>query len=355
MKKNIISALLLLFTASAMAQGIDTGYRWYAQAHINGSYSSNEDLRYDPLKFSDALAWGGDLAVGYNFNDFWGLYLEVAYNNNKGAQDLPIPGQPLVLGANIKDYKFKSIEPSLNVSYNLTSGFCGYKPNRKNNWYLHAGLGYAFGFDYTGENLEDKQQALFGRLGLNYVHNFNNWIALTADITGNLYDDKFSGRVEQVAVDGRINLGIGLRVYLSKSTKPAYEVVYRDDVIVKHDTIRVREEVVVNDQEVYPIMFDTNKSDIQSAKISDLKKVADYLKANPKKVVYVLGYAEKGTENDALAAERATAVTNELAKTYGIDASRIITHRIGTKAQPYTNQASNNRSTICIITDLKHY
>lgn len=362
MKKNIITALLMLFTVSAMAQEIDNSYRLYVQAHLNGSYSSNENMRYDPMTFADALSLGGDVAVGYNLNDFWGLYFELAYNKNKGAQDFfNTPNGP-VYGKNITGFSYNSIEPSINGSYNLSNGFFGYKPGRRNNWYVEVGFGAAFtsGNNATGPAIDPSNKTvLFGKLGLNYVYNINNWLAFTAHAQGHIFGDDFNGHPDKdVALDGRISLGAGLRVYLTKSKKPTREIVYRDDIIVHHDTVRVREEVVVNDQDVYPIIFQTNKSDIASANTADLAKVAQALKTNPSKVVYVLGYAEKETEStdaDKLASERASVITSELINKYGIDPVRVITHRIGTQAQPYVNQANKNRATICIITDLKHF
>lgn len=375
MKKNILSALLLLLSASAMAQVqetnvkediIDCGYRWYAQAHINGTFSANEDLRYMDSYFKKSLALGADLGVGYHFNDFWGLYAGLSWNKNRAAAHTIVAPQ-----ANDKEgYGFTSWEPTVNVTYNLSNGFAGYKPGRRNNWYLTFGPSVAIRpeiKDYPDRTIWDveddadlKSKVLIGGcLGINYVYSFNNWLALTAHATGYIYGDKFNGRNDtDVAVDGRINLGLGLRVYLTKSSKPAREIVYMDDIRIKHDTVRVREEIDIRDIDVYPIPFETNKGDLASAKTADLQTVADILKNNPDRVVYVLGYADKNTEaaNAAsLAKSRAEVITDALINKYGIDETRVITHKIGTQDQPYLNQAEKNRSTICIITNLKHF
>ena len=351
----------MLFSVAAMAQNeIDNSYRWYAQAHINGSYSANEDIRR--LKFKDALGWGADLAIGYNFNDFWGIYAQVEFNKNRGAQDV---SNPLVtaIGTDIKGFKFNTIEPTLNVSYNLSNGFLGYKPGRRNNWYIHAGLGAAFASKNTAvESYIDgfmispnNHTVMKGSLGINYLYNFNNWIAFTADLTGNILGDWVNGGNWQVPVDGRINLGVGLRVYLTKSTKPTREVVYRDDIIIVHDTIVVDEVVEVSDKDVYPIFFAQNTSEIADSQTNDIKAVADCLKANPAKIVYVLGYAEEGEADDSvLAKTRADKVTDQLINKYGINADRIVTHDMGSNVKPYIRKAEKNRSTICIITELKH-
>lgn len=362
MKKNIFTALLLLFTVSAMAQKeIDCSYRWYAQGHINGNWSSSEDLRYN--KFKDALGWGADLSIGYNFNDFWGLELQVGYNKNKGAAKTDYWNNKNI-------YSFTSWEPGINVTYNLSNGFAGYKPGRKNNWYLHFGPEVAIrqkiemtqevlaADEWNQENEYDSKAFIGGSLGLNYVHNFNNWVAFTADITGHLYGDKFSGIKKQFALDGRINLGVGLRVYLTKSTKPAQEIVYRDEIIVKHDTLKTYEDKFIKDIDLYPVFFDTNKSAIEAVQAPVIKTVAEKLIANPTRIVYVIGYADKGTDAkkkaSAVAKERADAITNELINKYGIDPERIVEHDMGSAVTPYMSNAEKNRSTICIVTDLKH-
>lgn len=361
MKKNILTAILLLLSVSAMAQKeIDNSYRMYAQAHINGNWSAGEELRY--IKFKDALNWGADFELGYNFNDFWGMYLGVEWNKNKGATHTSNKGD---LGAH--KYGFTSIEPNLAVTYNLTNGIAGYKPGRRNNWYVHFGpaiaLRNAIDFE-NGWHAEDKadlekKTLIGGKLGVNYVYNFNNWVAFTADITGSIYGDKFNGRNDKaVAVDGRINLGVGLRVYLTKSNKPATEVIYRDDIVVKHDTIRTSEVRYINDIDLFPVFFDADKSSIESVQAPVIKTVAEKLQATPSRIVYVIGYADKSSDakkkTATIAKNRAEAITNELINKYGIDPDRIIQHDMGSNVTPYMSNAQKNRSTICIVTDLKH-
>lgn len=372
MKKNILSALLLLLSVTAGAQVneinvqedvIDCAYRWYAQGHFNGTFSASEDLRYVNF-LKNSFATGADLGVGYNFNDTWGFYAGFGWNKNKAAAHSlkdPINDK--------KGYSFTSWEPEVNVTYNLSNGFAGYKPGRRNNWYFTAGpvLGirpeiknYPSLDEYAIENPEDLKSKFLvgGSLGLNYVYCINNWVAFSAHAKGYVFSDKFSGRTDDgVALDGRINIGVGLRVFLTKSPRPAREVMFVDEVRVLHDTVRVREEIDIRDIDVYPIPFETNKGDLASAKTADLQTVADILKNNPERIVYVLGYADKNTESAnavELAKTRAEVITNELVNKYGIDETRVITHKIGTQDQPYLKAAEKNRSTICIITNLKH-
>lgn len=358
MKKNILTVILLLLSVSAMAQNekcINSAYRMYAQAHINGNFSAGEDLRYKPFK--DALNWGADFELGYNFNDYWGLYAEIAWNKNKGAT---------LMRTNQTIYNFTSLEPSLNVTYNLSNGFFGFKPNRRNNLYVHFGPALALrnAIDLTANDVEvasdlEKKTLFGGNLGLNYVYHFNNWIAFTADITGYIYGDKFNGRYDtNVKVDGRINLGAGLRVYLTKSPKPIKEVVTLDREIVKVDTVYNDITEYINDIDLYPVFFDVDKTAIEAVQSPVIKEVADKLIATPSRVVYVIGYADQSSDTkkkvNELAKSRAENITDVLINKYGIDPDRIIQHDMGSRVTPYTNVSNKNRSTICIVTDLKH-
>ena len=387
MKKNILSVLLMLVSFAAAAQTqtqaqnqgqnqnqnleqtlkkrrvIDPSYRWYTQAHIMGSFSASEDLRYN--RIIDPLGWGADFAIGYNFNDFLGLYGEISYNKNKGASGV----NPAILTNETRTtFTFDSWEPTIAVTYNLTNAFAGFKPNRRNNIYAHLGPCVAFREEIkpSGEAnvgdwlIETREKKTFvgGRIGLNYIYNISNWVAFTADFSATLYPDDFSGNAWDIPVDTRLSAGVGFRVYLTKSKKPEVEYVYRDEIHVLHDTIRVHEERDKYVQDVYPIYFATNKADIKSANTADLKTVADLLTENPMKIVYVLGYADKNSEGknaDKLANDRAEAISEELISKYGVEADRVITHHIGTKDQPYLKQAEKNQATICIITDLKHF
>lgn len=355
MKKNILSAILMLFAVSAMAatEEIDNGYRWYLQGHVAAGYNSNEDMRY--TSFGKGIGLGGDLSLGYSINDFWGISLELGYYGNKGAYlDGPYGCDKW------ENYKFTSIEPMFNVNFNLTNAMLGYKPSRRNALYIHAGIGAAFS---SGNDAPkgcaidtDNQSVLKGAIGFNWVYMFNNFVAFTADATAHIFGDKHNGGDWQIPVDGRFNLGVGLRVYISKSKKPAREIVYVDEYQTVVDTVTVVEQVKVDEQDVYPIFFDVNANELQANQKDIVKTVADQLRQNPSKIVYVLGYADKTSEdadNAQLAKNRADAITAELVN-LGINKDRIVTHDMGGNVQPFLNLTSKNRSTICIITDLKH-
>lgn len=362
MKRTILSTILFALSLATFADNtdIDNGYRWYLQAHINGQYNANEDMRY--TSFGKALSLGGDLSIGYSFNDFWGLYLELGYYGNKGAY---LDG---LYGCNKwANYSFSTFEPTLNVSYNLTNAFLGYKPYRRNALYIHGGLGAAFSFSNDAPELcsdgvtqcpvKTKNQTSFkGTIGFNYVYMFNNQIAFTADASAHFLGDNINGCDWQVPVDARFSIAAGLRFYITKSSKPARVTKYVDEYRTYTDTITAIKRVVVDPQDVYPVFFDTNVHDLLPAQKDIVKSIANQLSSAPSKVVYVLGYSDANsetTDNATLAKKRADVITSELIH-LGVSPERIITHDMGGSVQPFLNLTSKNRSTICIITDLKH-
>lgn len=362
MKKNILSAILMLFALSAMAETeIDDAYRWYLQAHINAGYNANEDMRYG--SFGKGIGIGGDLSLGYNFNDFWGAYLELGYYGNKGAYLNDHNGKDYKV-ADFGHYKYSSIEPTINVSYNLTNGLLGYKPYRRNAFYAHLGVGAAFNFSNNAPSQNkvgqptgiDASNATTPKcaVGFNYVYMFNNTLAFTADATAHIIGDKANGADWQVPVDGRFNIGVGLRVYLGKSKMPSRVIEYVDQINTVVDTITVVEKVNVDVQDVYPIRFAAESKSIDNTQNSVIANVAQSLMKQPGKIVYVLGYADNTEGKDAaeLAKSRADAVTAELVKA-GIDPERIVTHDVN-NAPTFQNLTARNRTTLCIITDLKH-
>lgn len=363
MKKNILSAILMLFAVSAMAETeIDNAYRWYLQGQFTAGYNANEDMRY--TSFGKGIGLGGELSIGYNINDLWGAYLGLGYYGNKGAYFDDHIGRDYKV-AKFGHYNFSSLEPTINVSYNLTNGLLGYKPYRRNAVYAHLGVGAAFSFSNGAPsqnslghptNISVKNQtSLKGAIGFNYVYMFNNTLAFTADATAHVFGDKFNGADWQVPADARYNVGVGLRVYLGKSKMPSRYVDLIDQVNTVVDTVIVVEKVNVDIQDVYPVRFSASSSDVEVSQSGVIAAVAEQLKSQPNKIVYVLGYADSEVEGDnaaTIAKKRADAITAELVKA-GIDVERIVAHDINS-APTFNNLTAKNRTTLCIITDLKH-
>lgn len=79
--------------------------------------------------------------------------------------------------------------------------------------------------------------------------------------------------------------------------------------------------------------------------------MAEWMKANPKENVVIVGYADKDTGtseyNMELSKKRADAVANALVEKYGIDKSRLTVKYDGSDSQPYS---TNDWNRIVIFT-----
>ena len=78
--------------------------------------------------------------------------------------------------------------------------------------------------------------------------------------------------------------------------------------------------------------------------------MAEWLKANPKENITIVGYADRDTGtseyNMALSERRANVVANALVDKYGIDRNRLTIKYDGSNEQPYPSENDWNRIVI---------
>lgn len=114
-------------------------------------------------------------------------------------------------------------------------------------------------------------------------------------------------------------------------------------------------EPVVKDCVNAPLMttvrFTINSDKIMPTEEVNVYNMAEWLKANPKEKVMVVGYADKDTGtseyNMALSERRANAVADALVNNYGIDRNRLTVKYDGSDVQPYS---TNDWNRIVIFT-----
>jgi outer membrane protein OmpA-like peptidoglycan-associated protein len=101
----------------------------------------------------------------------------------------------------------------------------------------------------------------------------------------------------------------------------------------------------------YGIYFDVNSDKVKPESYGSLNEIANVLKENPTVRINIVGHTDSDGDdanNMDLSKRRAASVKNELAKTFGIDASRIQTDGKG-ESQPVApndtpgNKAKNRR------------
>lgn len=358
MKKTSSLFISLFIAVSALAQqtGViqkpqsqhNTNSRWYVQALAGINNAGTETMSIG--EFSGNIGFIGNLQIGYEINPYIGLGLQFQYARTHTKWD-------------DKSYGLDALIPSLVFEWNINNTLFGYKPDRKNNFRLYAGVAGAYteqlftGYEHGDQT--DNHYALGFRTGLQYERMLNNNWAIVADAGINSFNDKFEHRCEG-GLDSHLGLQVGFRKYFGRAKK------YRSDFtetivnyIDRHDTVIINKiEEVHKPREMYSIFFDIDKIDIRESEVAKIKAVADFMKAHPEKVVFVFGYADKNTgtkkRNAWLAENRARVICEQLTNTYGIDPVRIISYHQGDEVQPFAEEEfEKNRATICVITDLE--
>ena len=138
--KSLIAAVLLTFSASAMAQATYTaadGTKYEFQKHLFLNLEGGAQYTLGEAKFKDLLSPNVQLGLGYQFSPVFAARLQANawqskggwtnYRNEKG-------GDPLTA-----DYKYKYVAPGIDLMFNLTNLIGGYNPFRTVN--LTAFLG----------------------------------------------------------------------------------------------------------------------------------------------------------------------------------------------------------------------
>jgi hypothetical protein len=337
--KKIIFAFLVMVLGATSVQAeetnfeYDNGYRWFINAHGNIGMSVNET--FYKYKFADWLAPGANIQIGYNFSDYWGLFAAAGWNRNRTF-------------SNGTSYKFTSWEPSLNVMYNLTNGFCGYRPNRRHNLYAYAGfvLGITRNFEdefiatslLSGAQIYPDEVCYGGRIGLQYIWSFSKWVGLSMYADFTIFNDKFDAIDAGFPLDGRVNAGIGFHFNISKNTKKVTKT-YNDEITFKHDTIYKKIVRTAEPERVsYNYATPEGTEGVSSNENDNLKAMATYLKNNKDRVAFVVKYGD------------GDAIVNKLIE-YGVDKNQIIVHDTSKMAD--SSNADKNNTKVYIVKDFR--
>lgn len=97
----------------------------------------------------------------------------------------------------------------------------------------------------------------------------------------------------------------------------------------------------------YGITFDVNKDVVKPESYGTLKSIADVLAENPDVKVKIVGHTDSDGADEAnldLSRRRAASVKDELARSFGIDASRMETEGAGESQPLVSNDTSENKA-----------
>ncbi len=393
-KKSILSCLLMLGFVSASAQQQDEPYydfnpHWYVQVQpLGAQYTLGE------LSFSDMISYNAQLAVGYQFDEVVGARLSVNAWQSKGGSDYDQLGK--------WDWKWKYVAPTLDLTADLSTLFCGYDPQRFFTLNLFLGVGANIAFDndeaavaksqidplhhwsalYTKQDnapmsllWDGTKTRLIGQAGLGADFRLSDAISLGLEVNANTLSDAYNSKEAKnndwyfnALVGLKINLGNAYNVYPAGSKfTPRRSIFKKQPRVIEKEIIKEVEVEKIVEKPIYidkiievekkpeplrrDVFFTINSSRIDPTEDKKLDEIAAFLKLNPQAKVNVTGYADKGTGNaqinKRLGERRAKVVADRLVKQYRVDRSQIIVDSKGDTEQPFAEN-DKNRVSICI-------
>ena len=393
-KKSILTCLLMLGFVSASAQQqqdepfYDFNPHWYVQVQPGVQYTLGE------LSFGDLLSPNAQIAVGYQFDEVLGARLSVNAWQSKAGSDYDALGK--------WDWKWKYVAPTLDLTADLSTLFCGFNPNRLFTLSLMLGVGANIGFDndeaatakaqiqplhqwnalyYATGNApldylwDGTKTRLVGQVGLGADFRLSDAVSLGLEVNANTLSDKYNSKSAKnndwyfnALLGLKINLGDTYNVYPAGSNfNPRRSLLRKAPRVIEKEVIKTVEVEKIVEKPIYidkiievekkpeplrrDVFFTINSSRIDPTEDKKIDEIASYLKLNPQAKVNVCGYADKGTGNaqinKRLGENRAKVVADRLVKQYRVDRSQIIVDSKGDTEQPFAEN-DKNRVSICI-------
>jgi Outer membrane protein and related peptidoglycan-associated (lipo)proteins len=369
LKKAILYSMLLLGAVSVSAQEIayDFAPHWYLQGQFGGQHTLGE------VSFSELNSLNAQLGLGYQFTPVFGTRFSVNGWQSKGGS---------IINNTKEVWKWNYVAPALDLTFNLSNLFGGYKYDRLCSFGVFAGLGANVGFkndeaanaktNLTAATIKQAgatatydplaylwngtKTRLVGRFGGTVDFRLSDAVSLGIELAANTLNDHYNSKRAGNA-DWYFNALAGIKInlggtYTTRVIAVPVPVTNAEEKVVEKIVEKPVEVVkVVREPIRRDIFFKINStviSEVEGVKVQD---VADYLKKYPEAKVSLAGYADAGTGNnkinDRLAAQRAEKVMNVLVQKYGISVDRISYESHGSRVQPFAEN-DKNRVTICI-------
>jgi len=335
---------------------------WYVKAQGGAAYDVGE------AKFSQLLSPGLQLAMGYKFNEYFGLRGTFSGLWARNRYSYPE-----------SKYQWNFIQPSLEAEVDLTQLFLGRDPERLSSLYAFAGVGAAYSFNnddaveaneayhqkkyytmYTYEPHTEPFQKLWRdsrwnpvvRAGIGFDYRIAEEISIGAEVNANMLPDHFNSKLgKNDNRDWHFNALVGIKFNIGRShgrTEPVYENVPVIEPAKEFVDVPV-EQISFN----VNIYFVINQSIIRANQMGKLSRLLQYLAEHPRAFVRLSGYADKETGNPTinmrLSIERSQAVSKYL-QDAGVAEWRIRRFAKGDLVQPF-DIPEENRVCICYVYD----
>ncbi|MCM1368924.1 MAG: OmpA family protein [Candidatus Amulumruptor caecigallinarius] len=327
--------------------------RWmtpYLGIRLKGVYGS---IHWDaPNTIAEAkadLGWSHMRHAGLHLELMWDMFNSFAgVNPNRVFSIIPFVG----LGGDAA-WRYRGSNGKEPVGSNVLSEYATSSTDYKSvNWTLpvSAGLQFRFRLCKYVDFFAEARATFYGDSWNNNVIG-NSIDGLVSAMGG--FNFNIGGRgwgvfnecnyVSQIAaLNGQVNdlraqlLACGEQVAALQAQLPCPEVVQKD---------------CVNAPLMATVRFTINSDKILPTEEVNIYNMAEWLKANPKEKIAIVGYADKDTGtseyNLKLSERRANAVAKAMTETYGIDPSRLTIRYDGSDVQPYS---TNDWNRIVIFT-----
>lgn len=360
MKSRIfLFAAALLAGSFAMAQNAgdkvveEFNPHWYIQAQGGAAYTVGE------VSFSELINPAAQLGIGYQFSPVWGIRFAADGWQAKGSWVNP---------SNV--YKYNYVGGNLDVFANLCNAFGGFKPYRKFNASVFAGVGINYAFNnkeandfhatsgYTPEYLwQNYWVTPVGRFGAEFEYAITPRVGIDLEVNANVLDDHFnSKKAVDHNVDWQCNALLGLKFRLGDPVKKT--VIPAPVVPAEPSPAPVVEKKpepapapVIEDLRK-DVFFEIRSSVLSVESIQKLNEVVAYMNQYPQAKVNVAAYADVKTGNPKInqgySEAREKSVVKYLTE-HGVAESRISHNHYGDTVQPFANN-DDNRAAICIAT-----
>ena len=346
------AALLMVVTASAQ----DRDWKSYSYLEAQGGLQITPTNAPKDKLITPTAA----LSFGHYFTPVVGMRLHVnAWQSKSGFKDID------------QYYKWKYVTPDLDLMINL-SNLIGRSKDHALNLILLGGAGVNYAWDndeFFALNMpvdaaplawKDNRLSHNIRAGLRLETNMQKPLGLSLEVNANSLDDRFNSKMSSrddwmfTAMLG-LNFRFGHKVHKKPVTVREIEEEIEEEVpetvIVKEKRPITKTEKVKFHKEVF-YAIRVSENDTPSA---IMEQTAQFMKENEKSVLYVVGYADKGTGNPSLnqmyAQRRAETFKKDLVERHGIDPERIIIDSKGDTVQPFAENDKNR----CVIIDAEGF
>ena len=379
MKKFLV--LLAVASAYTMANAqeeiagmkYDDGIAKKWEFKFDGGYTNDfRDYPNDDRALTGNESWGVDAGIGYNFTSNWfvglnsGYYyrwarndsheipalLDVVYRWNLGQNEkwsVFLEGRGGMLFNLHDDYNINGKDYSLgNYIYADAQGGVYYRIRR--NIDLKFALGWGYGWDQTDEPASihtQNEHPFSARVGMNFRGK------PTTLSRAALLEE--AARLAAEAEAARLKAEEAARLLAEAEAKKAAEAAAEAARLAaeKAAAEKAAAEAAARAAATNLVFFysirETSFDTEDDAKLQDLVK---YVNNDAVKMIYIKGYADKGTGNPYInrkyARQRAENVKKALTSKYGIDAKKIECLSYGDTVQPYPENDKNRCATIFV-------